>query len=353
MRDDIKEILVGMVDKRASDLHISAGCPLHYRIDNDLYALSSQKLTGKETQEIIYSLISPSGIEKFEKEKELDFSFSIENIGRFRGNIFMQKGNIGCAIRLVPEKIKSIEECGLPADVVKGFCRSYKGLVLVTGATGSGKSTTLAAMVEEINKNRKCHIVTVEDPIEYVFKNNKAIVDQRQVNEDTHSFHNALRYVLRQDPDVIMIGELRDLESIQEALIIADTGHLVLATLHTSDCTQAINRIVDVFEAYKQKQIRFQLSFVLLGIISQQLIPRKDEKGLVLAAEVLTATPAIRSMIRDGKEHQIYSIMQTSQKMGMRTMNQAITEAYGAGKISKEEAFLYSPDIEELGKAIK
>jgi len=287
MKENIRNILCDMPGKRASDLHIGANAPMHYRVDSDLVAVSDKIFSAEKVKEIIYDLIGEEGIKRFEVEKELDFSFEIEDVGRFRANAFFQRGNVGCAIRLIPSEIMSMEKCGLPVEIMKEFCKKRKGLVLVTGATGSGKSTTLAAMVDEINKNRNCHIVTVEDPIEYVHKNQRAIVDQRQLNDDTRSFHNALRCVLREDPDVILIGELRDLDSVQEALIIADTGHLVLGTLHTSDCVQSINRMVDVFTSHQQKQIRLQLSFVLLGIISQQLMPKKEDEGMVLATEVL------------------------------------------------------------------
>lgn len=352
MRKDIKEALVAMPDKKASDLHISANSPLHYRIDNDLIKISDTPLSSEDAKEAIYSIMNDEQLKKFEEAKELDFSFEIEGIGRYRVNIFYQRGHVGCAIRLIPLHIMTIEECGLPEQVVRKFCEAQKGLVLVTGATGSGKSTTLAAMVEEINSSRDCHIVTVEDPIEYIHNNNKSIIDQRQILDDTYSFSNALRHVLRQDPDVILIGELRDLDTIQQALIIADTGHLVLGTLHTSDSTQTINRIVDVFPAHQQRQIRTQLSFVLLGIISQQLIPRKEGAGRILGTEVLVATPAVRSVIRDAKEYQIYSTIQTSQKFGMRTMNQALAELYTDGMISLDSAMLRSPDVEELSKMI-
>jgi twitching motility protein PilT len=352
MRDDIRKILVDMHEKRASDLHIGANAPMHYRIDNDLMEVKDGVLSPKEAKDIVYSMLNPEQIKKFEEEKELDFSLSMEDIGRYRCNAFFQRDNIGCAIRLIPFRIMSIEECGLPVKVVKGFCKALKGLVLVTGATGSGKSTTLAAMVDEINNSRKCHIVTVEDPIEYVHNNKKAIIEQRQLLADTHSFSNALRHVLRQDPDVILIGELRDLDTIQQALIIADTGHLVLGTLHTSDSIQSINRIVDVFPAHQQRQIRTQLSFVLSGILSQHLIPRKGQPGMVLATEVLVSTPAIKSMIRDSKEHQVYSVIQTSQKFGMKTMNQALSELYAAGLITYDDALSRSSDVEELSKMI-
>ncbi len=349
----IKKILVDMPQKCASDLHISADSPIHYRINNDLVAVDEQVLTPDEARKVIYSLMTDHQVRKFEEEKELDFSFSIAGVGRYRANAFIQRNSLGCSIRMIPLRIMSIKECGLPVDIVKGFCNANKGLVLVTGATGSGKSTTLAAMVEEINQTRKCHIVTVEDPIEFIHDNKQAIVDQRQVFEDTNSFNNALRHVLRQDPDVILIGELRDLDSIREALVIADTGHLVLGTLHTSDSIQTINRLVDIFPPYQQNQIRFQLSFILLGIVAQQLIPRKDKSGMVLATEVLVSTPAIRSMIRESKEHQIYSILQTSQKYGMRTMNQSLADLYMQGKISYEHAISRSSNTEELEKLIE
>lgn len=337
-----------MPEQNASDLHIGANSPFFFRIDSELVKVSDHIYSAGEVRDVILGMLTEEQQKRLDKEKGLDFSFSIESIGRFRCNAFFQRGDLGCAIRLIPDNIMSIEECGLPADVVKRFCKLQKGLVLVTGATGSGKSTTLASMVQYINATRKCHIVTVEDPIEYVYQNDKAIIDQRQLYEDTHSFSNALRHVLRQDPDVILIGELRDLDTIQQALIIADTGHLVLGTLHTSDCIQSINRMVDVFPSHQQRQIRTQLSFVLLGILSQQLIPRTDGPGRALACEVLVANSAIRSLIRDSKEYQIYSILQTSQQQGMRTMNQALSELCAKGILDFESASLRSPDVEEF-----
>lgn len=353
MNDKLRKILEAMPEKRVSDLHIGARYPMQYRIDSQLVPIDDKVLSPDEAKEIIYSLLGPEQIKKFEDAKELDFSVELENVGRYRCNMFIQRGFIGCAIRLIPLDVMSLEECGLPVSVMRDFCRAQKGLVLVTGATGSGKSTTLAAMVDEINENRSSHIVTVEDPIEFVHKNKKCIIDQRQLLDDTHSFSNALRHVLRQDPDVILIGELRDLDTIRQALIIADTGHLVLGTLHTSDTTQSINRIVDVFPAHQQKQIRAQLSYVLIGILSQQLIPRKDNPGRILASEILVATPAVRNMIRDSKEYQLYSIIQTSQKLGMKTMNQALAELYMDGLISSDQAIARTSDVEELTKMIR
>jgi twitching motility protein PilT len=352
MKTDIREILKAMPLMRASDLHISANSPLHYRIDNELVEVDPAVNSPEEAKELAYSLMDDDQIKRFEEAKELDFSIEIEPVARYRVNMFMQRGNVGCAVRLISLEIMTLAECGLPEDVMRKFCGAQKGLVLITGATGSGKSTTLAAMVDEINTTRDCHIVTVEDPIEFVHENKKAIIDQRQVLDDTYSFTNALRHVLRQDPDVILIGELRDLDTIQQAMIIADTGHLVLGTLHTSDSIQTINRIVDVFPAHQQKQIRTQLSFVLIGIISQQLIAKKEGAGRILAAEVLIATPAVRSVIREGKEYQIYSTIQTSQKFGMRTMNQSLAELYTDGLISLDDAMSRSNDVEELAKMI-
>jgi len=353
MREDIKKILEEMPAKNASDLHIGADIPLYYRIDDELEAVDTRVVGEPESKEIIYGLMTKEQIAKFEMDKELDFSFQLDEVGRYRVNVFLQRGKVSCAIRLIPMEVWTIEDCGLPEETVKKFCLLKRGLVLVTGATGSGKTTTLAAMVNEINLTRKCHIVTVEDPVEFVHKNKKSIVDQRQLIEDTNSFTMALTHVLRQDPDVILIGEMRDLDTIQSAMIIADTGHLVLATLHTSDSIQTINRIIDVFPSHQQKQTRAQLSFVLAGILAQQLIPCQDRSGRVLAAEILVATPAVRSMIRDAKEAQIYSVIQTSQKFGMRTMNQSIAELCNAGAISKGEALARSSDPEELAKLLK
>ena len=350
MTDDMKKILMAMPEKRASDVHIGAKSPIHYRIDNELVPVDDKVLTAEDTEKIVFELMSEVQKKKFVEDREMDFSFEIENIGRFRANAFYQRHSVGCAIRLIPFKLMTIEECGLPVEVVRSFSKLRRGLVLITGATGSGKSTTLSSMVNDINQSRSCHIVTVEDPIEFIHENSKSIVDQRQILEDTHSFSSALRHVLRQDPDVILIGELRDIDTIQEALVIADTGHLVLGTLHTSDSIQTINRIVDVFPSHQQRQIRVQLSFVLAGILSQQLIPLKGKSGMALATEVLVATPAVRSMIREAKEHQIYSIIQTSQKYGMRTMNQGLSELYLDGQIAYEDAISRSSNVEELVK---
>lgn len=349
---DIKDLLKLMVKRNASDLHISAGRVPHFRIDENLTPADKHILTPEECKELVYSLLNREQKEEFERELELDFSLELKDVARFRVNVFYQRGYVGCAIRLIPFRIMSFEECGLPVNVVTELCRKPKGLVLVTGATGSGKSTTLASMIDYINATRQCHIITIEDPIEFVFKNKKAIVDQRELYKDTHSFSNALKHVLRQDPDVILIGEMRDLETIESALIIAETGHLVFSTLHTSDAVQTVNRIVDVFPAHQQQQIKTQLSFVLLGVLSQQLIPRSSGQGRVLATEILIATPAIRSLIREGKIHQIYSVIQTSQKDGMRTMSHALAGLCFKGITTPEECLIRSSNPDELLKLL-
>ncbi len=352
MATNIKDLLKRMTEVNASDLHITANSAMRFRIDEKLIPVDGKVLSPEEVKTTVYSLLTKDQIEKFEKDWELDLSFGIEKVARFRVNVFKQRSYIGCAIRLIPYEIMTFEECGLPIKVVTELCKKPKGLVLITGATGSGKSTTLASMIDSINSQRPCHIITIEDPIEFVHKNKKALVDQREVFSDTRSFGAALKHVLREDPDVILVGEMRDLETIESALIIAETGHLVFATLHTSDCAQTINRVIDVFPAHQQQQIRTQLSFVLLAVLSQQLLPKPKGTGRVLATEVLTATPAIRSMVRESKIHQIYSTIQTSQKEGMRTMNQALSELYNKGTISYEDAVARSAYPDELEKLI-
>jgi twitching motility protein PilT len=348
----VEDLLKVMVERNASDLHITAHNPPTIRVDEKIIPLGKKPLTPQETKKLCFSLLSEPQVAEFEKNWELDMSFGWGKISRFRVNIYLQRGNIQAAIRSLPYKMMSFEECGLPVDVAVKFCKSPKGLVLVTGATGSGKSTTLAAMVNYINNDRACHIITIEDPIEYVHENKKAIIDQREIGADTHSFTQALKHVLRQDPDVIMIGEMRDLETIEAALNIAETGHLVFATLHTSDSVQTVNRIIDVFPAYKQEQVRTQLSFVLIGTFCQQLIPKADGKGRVLATEVMVVNPAIRSLIREKKPHQIYSVIQTGQREGMKTMNQSLVELCQKKLISYENALGRTLDPQELHRLI-
>lgn len=353
MPKDINTLLKLMVEKNASDLHITANWPAHIRIDEKLIAADDRILSPDEAKDLVYSILNKAQIAKFERDLELDISFELIGISRYRVNIFKQRGAVGASIRLIPYKIWTFEECGLPINVTTSLCKKPKGLVLLTGATGSGKSTSLAAMIDWINNDRPCHIITIEDPVEFVHTNKKAIIEQREVYSDTHTFPAALKHVLRQDPDVILIGEMRDLETIESALIIAETGHLVFATLHTSDCVQTINRIVDVFPSHQQQQIRTQLSFVLLGVLSQQLIPREGQRGRVLAVEILLSNPALRSLIRESKIHQVYSVMQTSQKEGMKTMNQALYELYQRKLISYEEAFARTTDPDDLARIFK
>ena len=353
MPKNIDNLLKLMVDRRASDLHISSGSTIQLRIDEKLVSIDDRILSEAESRDLSYSVLSEDQIKKFERDLELDMAFGVKGLGRFRTNVFQQRGTTCCAVRLIPYDIWTFEQCGLPADIVIDLCKKPKGLVLVTGATGSGKSTSLASMIDWINNDRNCHIVTIEDPIEFLHSNKKSVVNQREVYSDTHSFGKALRHVLRQDPNVILIGELRDLETIESALIIAETGHLVFATLHTSDCVQTINRVIDVFPAHQQQQIRTQLSFVLIGVLSQQLIPKREGAGRILAMEILLSNPALRSLIRESKVHQIYSMMQTSQKEGMKTMNQALYELYQKKLITYEDAFARTTDPDDLIRLFK
>ena len=337
-----------VVEQGSTDLHLSANQPPHLRMDDRLVPTEHPPLTGDDVKELAYSLISPDKVERFERWKELDFAFSVEGLARFRANYFIQQGYVGAAIRMLPFRIMSFTELGLPVQVVTELCEKPKGLILITGATGSGKTTTLAAMVDYLNANHDFHMITIEDPVEYMHVSKRSVIDQREIGNDTQSFAQGLKHVLRQDPDVILIGEMRDLETIETALIVAETGHLVLATLHTSDAVQTVNRIVDVFPAHQQNQVRAQLSLELLGVVSQQLIPKANGRGRVLAAEVLLVNHAVRSLIREQKIHQLYSVIQTGQKEGMRTMNHSLFELYVNRVISFEDALAKSNDPEDL-----
>jgi twitching motility protein PilT len=341
------------VQQGGSDLHLSSGNTPHIRIDGNLVPVDCGVLSADDVHSLAYSILTPARGKKFEEERELDFSFAHQDIARFRANYFFQRGRIGAAYRALPYEVTSLEALGLPEDSVNDFCARKKGLVLVTGATGSGKSTTLAAMIDLVNRQRAAHILTVEDPIEFVHESKRCLVDQREVGDDTKSFGTALKYALRQDPDVILIGEMRDLETIEAALTIAETGHLVFATLHTSDAVQTINRIIDVFPSSQQDQVRTQLSFVLIGIVSQQLLPAASGKGRALGCEVMIANHAIRTLIREGKVHQMYSMIQTGQKEGMQTMNASLYKLCTARAISYEDAIAYAPEPEELRRLIK
>ncbi|MEW6027286.1 MAG: type IV pilus twitching motility protein PilT [Planctomycetota bacterium] len=344
----LEELLLLLVKKGGSDLHITAGIPPRIRVDGQLINTENEPLTSDDTQKMIYGLLNTNQISKFEKELELDMSFGIESIGRFRTNVFRQRGAVGAVMRLIPYQIKTFEQLGLPRKTCEDLCNTLKGLVLVTGATGSGKSTTLASMIDFINTTYKGHILTVEDPVEFLHKHKSCVVNHREVGADTHDFTSALKRALRQDPDVVLIGEMRDLETTEAALTISETGHLVFGTLHTSDCVQTINRIIDIFPAHQQQQVRTQLSFTLQAVFAQQLLPKAEGKGRVLASELMIATPAIRANIRDSKIHQVYSAIQTGGKLGMRTMNQALLDLYKARQITYDTAMAYTSDPDDL-----
>jgi len=346
----LRELLEEMVKMDASDLHLTVGSPPVVRVDGKLVRLPYDVLNPEMTKKLAYSIMSEKQRLKFENSSELDLSFGIENMSRFRCNVFVQRGNVAVALRRIPYEVKTFEELGLP-KVVAEFARLPRGLVLVTGPTGSGKSTTLAAIIDKINKERQCHIITVEDPIEYLHRHHQSIVNQREVHSDTGSFAAALKYALREDPDVVLVGEMRDLETIESALTISETGHLVFATLHTNSCAESINRIIDAFPTNQQEQVRVSLSFSLQAVVSQSLIPRMGG-GRVLALEVMVVTPAIRALIRDDKVHQIYSMMQSGQKYGMKTMNQSLAESYTSGKVTLNDAMGYSPNIQELNEML-
>ena len=344
----LRQLLEEMTTKRASDLHLTAGVPPEFRIDGLLVpAAEYEPLSPEATATLAYSVMSDEQRKRFETTRELDFSFGIKNMARFRANVFLQRGVVTAAIRQIPYDILPMEKLGLP-PVVKEFTNRHRGLMLVTGPTGSGKSTTLASMIDRINGSRQCHIITIEDPIEYVHQHKKGIVNQREVGADTNTFPTALKYVLRQDPDIILIGEMRDLETISAAITIAETGHLVFATLHTNSAYEAVNRIADAFPSDQRSMIFSQLAFTLEGVVTQQLVPRSRGTGRVMLAEVLVCTPAVKAVIRDGKTHQIYSLMQVGQKFGMQTMNQALMQAVLDKSLSSEHALNFSTDRQEL-----
>ena len=344
---NVTELFKYMQQRGASDLHITVGKPPVVRVDGTLQEVPNMPiLSPQHTQALVYSILTDAQKKQFEETNELDFSFSVKGVSRFRGNVFRQRGAVGMAVRTIPFEIKPFEQLGLP-PVLKDLCNRPNGLVLVTGPTGSGKSTTLAAMVDFINEHTKAHIMTIEDPIEFVHRHNNSVINQREVGTDTSSFEIALKHVLRQDPDVILIGELRDIESMRIALKIAETGHLCLASLHTNSAAQTISRIVDIFPGHEKQQVRTQLSFVLEGVVSQQLIP-SSRGGRIIAYEILVATPAIRNLIREDKVQQIVSHMQTGQKYGMTTLNAMLYKLYTERYISYEDAVKRSPAPEEL-----
>jgi twitching motility protein PilT len=348
----IPELLEVVLNRGASDLHLTSGSPPVLRLHGDLVPMTEYpELTGQGLRSMIYAILPQRRREELEQELELDMSYSLPGKARFRVNVYFQRDSIGAAFRLIPFEIKSVETLGLP-PVASEFARFPRGFVVVTGPTGSGKSTTLAALVDIVNQERRCHIMTVEDPIEFLHRHKSSIVNQREVGSDTHGFAPALKHVLRQDPDVILVGEMRDLETIATAITAAETGHLVFATLHTQDAPQTIDRIIDVFPPHQQQQVRVQLSTTLQGVVTQQLLQTADGRGRVVATEVLVATAAVRNLIREGKVHQIYSVMQAGGRFGMRTMDASLAELVQAGRITNELAMDRSHDPEELTRLL-
>jgi twitching motility protein PilT len=344
----LQQLLRTMIEQNASDLHITTGTPPQLRIDGNLVPLRTDALTPTETKVICYDALNEQQQMRFEEDLELDLSFSVKNLARFRGNLFLQRGAVGAVFRVIPFKVPALAELGLPKSVEELLNRN-QGLILVTGPTGSGKSTTLASMIDFLNQTRRSHIVTIEDPVEFVHEHKRCLVNQREVGTDTKSFQAALKHVLRQDPDIVLVGEMRNLETIEAALTLAETGHLCMATLHTNSAAQSINRIIDVFPPHQQPQIRAVLSFVLQGVLSQTLLPRADGPGRAMAAEVMIPNAAIRNLIREDKTHQIYSTMQVGQtRYGMQTMNQALCSLFVRRIVTLEEALARSHDTEEL-----
>jgi twitching motility protein PilT len=343
----LSDYLFDAISMGASDLHVTVGLPPMVRINGKVEPLEYPPLTPNATRELIYDILSNDQRQRLENDWELDFSYAVPHTARFRVNVYFQRGALGAAFRTIPDQVRTLAELGLP-KAVEDMTEKPRGLVLVTGPTGSGKSTTLAAMIDKINETRSEHIMSVEDPIEFLHTHKKCIVNQREVNQDTKSFAQALKHVLRQDPDVILVGEMRDLETISLAVTAAETGHLVFGTLHTQDTPQTVDRIIDVFPPYQQHQVRAQLSIALQGIITQTLIPRKDGTGRVVACEVLVPTPGVRNLIREAKNHQIYSAIQTGGKFGMQTMDAALVDLIRRGLISEAEAEKRSSNPDEL-----
>lgn len=348
---DILKLLEKTIEKKASDLHITVGVPPIIRIDGELVSLGDTVVTPKDSQQLVQQLLEEKTFNKLESKGEVDASYSYPGVGRFRVNVYKQRGTYGIAIRSVALKIPTVEELGLP-NTIKDLARKKRGLILITGPTGSGKSTTLAAMINKINNERACHILTLEDPIEYLHKHNKSIVNQREIGHDSSSFADALRSSLRQDPDVILVGEMRDLETMQIAITAAETGHLVLSTLHTIGAAKTIDRIIDVFPANQRQQIVMQLSSVLQGVVSQQLLPRLDGSGRVAALEMMVTTPAIKNLIREGKTHQIQTAIQTGGKFGMKTMDKSLVELYKNGIISMENTMNFAINSDNVKRQI-
>jgi twitching motility protein PilT len=349
----MEELLALLVRQGGSDLHLSVNSPPRIRVDGILLPVDCPALTPEDTRRLATSVLTSDQIAKLDRDLELDCSFGLADQGRFRANVFYQQGSVAGVMRLIPHKIAGFRELGMPEAVCERLCAMRAGLILVTGATGSGKSTSLAAMIGHINDTHQGHIVTVEDPVEFVHQHRQCMVTQREVGGDTHSFGRALKSVLRQDPDIVLVGELRDHETIEAALTLAETGHLTFGTLHTSDAVQTINRIVDVFPSHQQQQVRTQLSFTLEAVFSQQLMPVATGRGRALAAEIMLCTPAVRALVRDGKNHQIYSQIQTGGRLGMRTMAQSLAELVRSGRVRMDDAERAVPDPTELRTLIR
>jgi twitching motility protein PilT len=348
---DLIELLSIGAERNASDVHLTVGIPPTYRIDGALVPLVEKKLTSEDTLYLVRQALDQTRLNKLEEDGEIDFSYSIHTIGRFRVNAFKQRGSYAMVLRIIPLEIPLMDELGLP-PILSDLSKLPRGLILVTGPTGSGKTTTLASIINKINSERKCHIITLEDPLEYLHKHKKSIVNQREVGSDTRNFANGLRGALREDPDVILVGEMRDLETISTAITAAETGHLVLSTLHTNGAAKTMDRIIDVFPPYQQQQIRVQLASVIEAVISQQLLIKSSGKGRVGAYEVMTATPAIRNLIREGKNHQIDTSIQTSGALGMHTMDTSLINLYKRGEITKETAVSQAYNMDEVRKKI-
>jgi twitching motility protein PilT len=349
----MEELLALMVRQGGSDLHITVGSPPRIRVDGTLLPVEHPPLDGDDTRRLATSVLTSDQIAKLDRELELDCSFGLEGYGRFRVNVFYQQNSAACVLRSIPSSIPNFEMLGMPAETCERICSLHSGLVLVTGATGSGKSTSLAAMIDYLNTQRQQHIVTIEDPVEFTHVHKNCVVTQREVGGDTKSFKNALRSVLRQDPDIVLVGELRDHETIEAALTLAETGHLTFGTLHTSDAVQSINRIIDVFPPHQQTQVRTMLSFSLEAVFCQKLLPQASGSGRCLAAEILLANPGVRALIRDGKTHQIYSQIQTGGRMGMTTMAQSLSHLVTAGRVRMADAEAVLSDPGELHNSLR
>lgn len=349
--EQMNKLLEQVLSMQASDLHITAAVPPTIRLHGALQAIDDKVLTPKDTKDLIYSILNEAQREKLERNLELDLSYGIPGMSRFRVNVYHQRGSVAAAFRVIPEEIRGFKELNLPSQL-EDLTKMPRGMVIVTGPTGSGKTTTLATMIDAINQRESKHIITIEDPIEYLHSHKKSIVNQREVGQDTKSFANALKYALREDPDVILLGEMRDIETIGAAITAAETGHLVLATLHTQDAPQTIDRVIDVFPPHQQQQVRVQLAGTLQGVVAQQLLPLKREKGRMPAIELLVATPAVRNIIREAKTHLLYNAMQTGHKEGMRTLDQALADLYNKGRVSLEAVLSKAIDPHHMKQMI-